>query len=137
MSFESKPKVWICYFLLASAVGALVETTAYFLEWWVFNPTWFFIIWIFLWEGLCFGTLAYFTRNLHILIQYGASAALGCFGEVFAACIYPIWVFPGDSFLFLHGILAIIIVFTIIWGLVCPGLTLLVNRITQKGNKSP
>ena len=130
MAINSNFKIWTFYFFLASAVGAIIETTAYLLQWWIMNPPWFFIPWIFLWEGLCFGTLAFLTRKIHPLAQYGVSAAVGGIGEVIVAWVYPLWVFPGESFLFLHGLLVIVIVFTLIWGVVCPGLTVVIKKLT-------
>jgi len=87
MPDDNKLRLWLYYFLLGSAIGALAETTAFLLQWWILNPPWFFIPWFFIWEGACFGTLAYLTRNLHFIIQYGISAAVGGFGEVIAAWV--------------------------------------------------
>jgi len=76
--------------------------------------------------------MAYFTRELHILAQYGISAGFGFFGEILAAFIYPIWVFPNDQLLFVQGIWPIIISLTIIWGIYGPALTLVIDRVYKK-----
>ena len=131
MSEENKRKLWLYYLLLGSAVGAVAETTAFLLNWWVFDPWWFFIPWLFIWEGACFGSLAFLTRKLHPLAQYGIGAAIGCAGEMISAYVYPVWVFPGEKLLFLEGLPAIIIGLTIIFGLICPSMTFVINKITK------
>ncbi|NVM30545.1 MAG: hypothetical protein HWN65_17020 [Candidatus Helarchaeota archaeon] len=136
MSGKIEYKRWLYYVLLGSLIGAVVETTAFFLSWWVFTPWWFFIPWFFIWEGACFGTLAFFTRKLHPIVQYGASAGLGGLGEVISAWIITIWVFPGDTFLFLKGFPVIVIALTIVWGIVAPAMTLLMNRVYKTHDSS-
>ncbi|MHA1300231.1 MAG: hypothetical protein ACTSO9_12490 [Candidatus Helarchaeota archaeon] len=132
MDIEFDRKRWSYYLQLGFLVGLLIEPTAAFLQLWVFNPWWFFIIWPIIWECLCFGNLSYFSRNLHLLIQYGLSAALGLFGELFAIFIYPIWYFPGERVLFLQGLPTIVFSFTIVWGFFCPAMTFVVDKLMKE-----
>ncbi|MHA1377444.1 MAG: hypothetical protein ACTSRG_03570 [Candidatus Helarchaeota archaeon] len=129
MEFEYDRTRWAYYLKLGLLVGLLIEPTAAFLQLWVFNPWWFFIIWPIIWECFCFGTLGYVSRNLHSVIQYGLSAALGLSGEIFTIFIFPIWTFPNETVLFLQGLPVIVTCFTIIWGFLSPLMTLVTNKI--------
>ncbi len=35
MPDDNKLRLWLYYFLLGSAIGALAETTAFLLQWWI------------------------------------------------------------------------------------------------------
>ncbi len=132
MDVKMDYKRWSYYLILGLLIGILFEFNAAFFGLWVFNPPWFIIVWPFLWELLVFGNVGYFTCKLHIIIQYGISAGLGLFGELFAIFIYPIWTFPNDRVFFLQGLPVIVITFTIIWGFVIPAMTLVINAILGK-----
>ena len=120
---------WVKYVLFSSAIGAIAETIAYLGNLWVFDPWWFFMPWFFIWEGLCFGSLAYGVSKYHPALQFGLSALVGGTLEVINAWVFPIWVFPGEVFLFISGLLMIVVVITFFWGLYTPALILVMSRV--------
>ncbi|NVM04359.1 MAG: hypothetical protein HWN67_18685 [Candidatus Helarchaeota archaeon] len=120
---------WLKYLLISSIIGVIVETGAFIMHWWILNPWWFFIPWGIIWEGLCFGTLAYFIKKYHHAIQYVISASVGGLGEVIVAIWIPLWQFPNERFLFLNGLPAIIMALTVVWGFFCPLLNVFMKQI--------
>ena len=132
MKIDFDFKIWIYCIIIGSIVGILAETAAYLFQLWIFTPWWFFIPWGIIWEGLLFGSLAFFIRKIHLIGQYGISAIAGCIGEIISIYIYPIWVFPGNNLLFLHGPIAIIISLSIIWGFFSPAMTIVLKLIRKE-----
>lgn len=131
-------KDWVKYFLLSSAVGVIVETISYLMQWWVFDPWWIFLPWSFVWEGLFFGTLAYLIRGCRPGVQYLISAAAGGTGEVVSAWFVPFWVFPEERLLFVRGLPWIVLFITLVWGTYCPLLNLVMKKVFRvgKGNRT-
>jgi len=121
-------RAWIRTVCVSAVAGLLIETTAWACRLWVFDPGWIFLPWALVWEGVCFGTLAWWVRGRHPAVQFLISAAAGGVGEVLSAWIAPFWVFPGERLLFVRGLPGIVIVLTLLWGLYCP----LLNRVMKK-----
>ena len=122
---------WPRYVLVSAAAGLTIETVAWLMQWWVFDPWWIFIPWSFVWEGLCFGTLALKIRKLHPGVQYLIGSAVGGAGEVVSAWVAPFWVFTDGRLLFCRGLPAIVVFLTLLWGLYCPLLNLLMKSLSQ------
>lgn len=113
-------KILLQKILLSAVVGAVVETIAWSMQWWIFDPSWLFIPWSFIWEGLFFGTLAFLIRKRPLATQFLVSAAAGGAGEVLSAWFIPFWVFPDNKLLVFEGLPAIVVTLTILWGAYCP-----------------
>lgn len=111
---------WFRYVVVSALAGMIIETLAWFFGLWVFEPPWIFLPWAVVWEGLCFGTLAWWIRGWRPPVQSLVSAAVGGAGEVVSAWIAPFWAFPGERLLFVSGLPAIVLFLTALWGLYCP-----------------
>ncbi len=117
------------YLAVSAGAGLVIETAAWANRLWVFEPGWIFLPWALVWEGVCFGTLAYLVREKPPAIQCLVSAAVGGVGEVVSAWIAPFWMFPQDRLLFVSGLPAVVVFLTLLWALYCPLLNLVMKNL--------
>ncbi len=119
---------WIQYVCVSTGAGLVIEAVSWACRWWVFDPWWIFIPWAVVWEGVFFGSLTFLVRGQRPAVQFLISAAVGGVGEVVSAWIVPFWVFPGERLLFVRGLPGIVIFLTLLWGIYCPLLNLVMKR---------
>jgi hypothetical protein len=124
---------WIRYICVSAVAGVIIETAARVFGLWLFDPWWIFLPWAVLWEGVCFGTLAWLVRGRAPAVQFLVGVAAGGAGEVVSAWVAPFWVFPGERLLFVRGLPGIVIFLTLLWGVYCPLLNLVMKRLFRTG----
>jgi hypothetical protein len=122
-------KHWLLYMLVSAGMGLVIETIAWANRLWVFEPGWIFLPWALVWEGVCFGTLSYLVREKPQVEQCLVSMAVGGAGEVMSAWIVPFWTFPQERLLFINGLPWIVVFLTLLWGLYCPLLNIIMKRL--------